>query len=79
MSELSKEDIFNKAYSIVSGSDGFESKCSEIKKYYMALLSNPNLTNKSPSTLAEMALKHYENAEEEIVYAIVNSFIEERF
>jgi hypothetical protein len=45
----------------------------------MALLSNPNLTNKSPSTLAEMALKHYENAEEEIVYAIVNSFIEERF
>jgi hypothetical protein len=31
MSELSKEDIFNKAYSIVSGSDGFESKCSEIK------------------------------------------------
>jgi hypothetical protein len=81
MSGLSEQEVFNKAYDIVSNADNFDKKCSRIKKYYLAFLGNPNFVdaNTSPQDLAKKALEHYEDAENEIVFAIVDKFIEERF
>jgi len=81
VSDLSEQEIFSKAYDIVTNADDFDEKFSGIQKYYLALLGNPNIVdeNSSPQLIAKKAFEHYENAEDEIVYAMVDKFIEERF
>ena len=73
MSDRSEKENYNQAYEIVINSSDYDSEVLEIKKYYLALISNPKFSDKPEGELAAIAAEYH------ITCAMTNVLVRTRF
>lgn len=82
MSAWTEEEKLNKAFDILANDEDTDIKINEIKKCYLAILSNSNLVDKEtePEDILALAIKYYnDDYEFDIRYYLAKKIVIERF
>ncbi|TXK93105.1 hypothetical protein BMR07_17900, partial [Methylococcaceae bacterium CS1] len=81
MSTLTEREKLDKCFGIIIRDEDALLEINKIEKYYLAILSNPNLVNKDtePSEIIELALEYGSDYELDMNLYLARKMVDERF
>lgn len=79
MSECLEKENHNQAIEIIINSRDYQSGVLEIKKYYLALISNPKFSDKPIDEWAAIAADYHDTADHYMTCAMTNLLVRTRF